>query len=231
MGKKNRLYIYISIAFIYGILNLILFLTLPEGIISTFNFWLSWAFTFVISYAALFFVILYTSKIKKYEDITLPPSILISGIFTLIYLVSGFVFMYWKNISWKPIVVVEAIISVAYFIVLVAFLRATSYINNNTKKQKAKVFYIRDLQSDIEYVASTVSNSELKNKLNKLAEDVRFSDPMSHESLASVENELKELVFRMTVAVQENNEEELLSLIKEADLKLKYRNHKCVNLK
>ena len=80
--------------------------------------------------------------------------------------------MYWKNISWKPIVVVEAIISVAYFIVLVAFLRATSYINNNTKKQKAKVFYIKDLQSDIEYVQEEYAKLAPKyaDKAKKLAD-------------------------------------------------------------
>ena len=110
-------------------------------------------------------------------------------------------------------------------------LRGTNYINSNIKKQKAKVFYIRDLQSDVDYVSQLVSNIELKKKLNKLSEDIRFSDPMSHESLQSVEEQLKELVFRMNVAASENNEEELEKLIKEADLKLKYRNNKCINLK
>ena len=70
-----------------------------------------------------------------------------------------------------------------------------------------------------------------KQRLSKLSEDIRFSDPMSHESLKMVEEQLKEIVFRMNVAASENNDEELEKLIKEADLKLKYRNSKCVNLK
>lgn len=229
MGKKTKLYVLVALGLIYGLLNLILFLTLPEGNIKTFHFWFSWAFTFVVSYGAAFGVISYSSK--KYQDITIPPALMISGGFTLVYLISGFIFMYLKECNWKVVVIIEAVISVAYFVVLFAMLRGTNYINSNIKKQKAKVFYIRDLQSDVDYVSQLVSNIELKKKLNKLSEDIRFSDPMSHESLQSVEEQLKELVFRMNVAASENNEEELEKLIKEADLKLKYRNNKCINLK
>lgn len=229
MGKKTKLYLLVSIALIYGLLNLILFLTIPEENLKNFTFWLSWVFTFVVSYGALFTVIHYLTK--KFQDITVPPSLFVSGGFTLAYLVSGFIFMYIKTISWKPIVVVEALISVAYFIVLFALLRATNYMNENINKRKAKVFYIRDLQSDVDYVYSLVSNNEIRQKLSKLSEDIRFSDPMSHESLKMVEEQLKEIVFKMNVAASENNDEELEKLIKEADLKLKYRNSKCVNLK
>lgn len=229
MGKKTKLYLLVSIALIYGLLNLILFLTIPEENLKNFTFWLSWVFAFVVSYGALFTVIHYS--IKKFQDITVPPSLFVSGGFTLAYLVSGFIFMYIKNISWKPIVVVEALISVAYFIVLFALLRATNYMNENINKRKAKVFYIRDLQSDVDYVYSLVSNNEIRQKLSKLSEDIRFSDPMSHESLKMVEEQLREIVFKMNVAASENNDEELEKLIKEADLKLKYRNSKCVNLK
>ena len=104
-------------------------------------------------------------------------------------------------------------------------------MKENINKRKAKVFYIRDLQSDVDYVYSLVSNNEIRQKLSKLSEDIRFSDPMSHESLKMVEEQLKEIVFKMNVAASENNDEELEKLIKEADLKLKYRNSKCVNLK
>ena len=229
MNKKTKLYVLVSLAIVYGLLNLILFLTLPDGIVKTFNFWLAWSFTFVLNYAAAFGVVTYVNK--KHQDITIPPSLFVVAGFSALYLIVGFIFMYINKITWKPIIIVEAIISVAYFVVLFAVLRAATYINENDKKQKAKVFYIRDLQSDVDYVCSLVSNSELKTKLNKLSEDIRFSDPMSHESLAMVEEQLKELVFRMNSAASENNDEELEKLIKEADLKLKYRNSKCINLK
>jgi hypothetical protein len=231
MSKKIRTYILASVGLIFGLLNLILFLTIPVERLSTFSFWFSWSFAFIINYLAILFVILYSSKIKKYEDITTPPSLYICGIFTLVYLILGFIFMYWKNISWKPVFVFEILTTIAYFITLFFVLIGTSYINNNNKKQKEKVFYIRDLASDVEYANSMVNNIEIKNVLNKLQEDIRFSDPMSHDSLARIEDELKELVFRLIQAAQENNENDLVIITKEIDLKLKYRNNKCINLK
>lgn len=231
MSKKIRLYISVSLFLLYGIINLILFLTIKPEYLATNHFWICWSIAFPANYIAAVGLITYMGCAKKYEDITVPPALLVIGGASVVYVVLNLIFMLSLNANWKTVVILNAIVTVIYIVVLVAMFMATSYINGNAKRQKAKVFYIRDLQNDVDLLISFVSNPELVKRLKNLSEEIRFSDPMSHDSLANIEEELKELVFNMRLAAEENNEEELSKLINQVTAKLKYRNQKCANLK
>ena len=92
-------------------------------------------------------------------------------------------------------------------------------------KVQKKVFYIRSLQVDVELLADKETDAEIKVALTQLAEKIRFSDPMSHEQLASLETQITAKVSDLkTVTNKAEIVAEILSLLDE-------RNNKCKILK
>ena len=97
---------------------------------------------------------------------------------------------------------------------------AKNEIKRVEEKVNQKVFYIRQLQTDVEILAEQEQNPETKAALTKLAEKIRYSDPMSRETLADIEAEIKEKVFKLKTAEHKSD------LITELDLLLTERNKK-----
>ena len=87
------------------------------------------------------------------------------------------------------------------------------------------VFYIRELQADVELMANNESDADVKTSLTQLAEKIHFSDPMSNEQLADLENQIssKELELKTTA--------NKVIVITELSLLLDERNKKCKILK
>ena len=74
-------------------------------------------------------------------------------------------------------------------------------------------------------LAETETDAETKAALKKLAEKVRFSDPMSHEMLGELESRISAKVEEMKTATDKK------ALIEEVATLLTERNKKCKILK
>ena len=92
-------------------------------------------------------------------------------------------------------------------------------------KVKQKVFYIKSLQVDVELLAKNESDSEVKAELEKLAEKIRFSDPMSLPELGAIEKDIADKTNGLKTAVDK------LTVITEIDALLAERNAKIKILK
>jgi hypothetical protein len=73
-------------------------------------------------------------------------------------------------------------------------------INRVEGKIEKKVFYIKSLQVDVELIAESETDPEIKKELFQLAEKIRFSDPMSNEILAEIEKEISDRIKELKLA-------------------------------
>ena len=110
------------------------------------------------------------------------------------------------------------------------FLNESIQLNNQgeivvEEKNKVKRAFIQFLQTDIEMLAESESDAETKAALSKLAEKVRFSDPMSHEMLGELESRISTKVEEMKTTAYKK------ALISEIEILLIERNKKCKILK
>lgn len=88
-----------------------------------------------------------------------------------------------------------------------------------------KVFFIRELQADIELIATTETDADTKAELTRLAEKISFSDPMSNEQLMDLENKISTKVLKLKTATNK------VEIITELTLLLDERKKKCKILK
>lgn len=85
--------------------------------------------------------------------------------------------------------------------------------------------YIKSLQVDVEMLAFAETNTDTKAALTKLAEKIRFSDPMSNEALADLEAEITAKVKELKT---DENKFEIITII---DSLITERNKKAKILK
>ena len=126
--------------------------------------------------------------------------------------------------SWIAIIVCALILGVSA-ICLISADAAREEISRVEEKVNRKVFYIRELQVDVEMLTEQEQNPETKMALKKLAEKIRYSDPMSSEDLVDLETKISEKVVALKTADHKSK------MIVELDSLLTERNKKVKLLK
>ena len=126
--------------------------------------------------------------------------------------------------SWIAIVVCALIIGISA-ICLIGTETGREEVGRVEEKVEKKVFYIKALQVDVEMLASNETDSETKVALTKLAEKIRFSDPMSNDALADLETEIAAKIKELKTA---ENKTEIITVL---DSLIAERNKKAKILK
>lgn len=117
-----------------------------------------------------------------------------------------------------------AVAAIAAIFMLSADIGRTE-IERVEQKVQGKVFCIKNLQVDIEILASAEKDTKTKEQLEQLAEKVRFSDPMSNEQLAPLEE-------RIAIAVESlKSSDDKLEIINQLNKLIDERNKKIETLK
>ncbi len=231
MKKTGFIASFVSLILVYGLANLILFLLIPEGRTDLASFWIAWSFTFPLGIVSALLVTLYCSRSENSTIVKVPLLFSIQYSFALIYLVAGIIFMGLGTESTKIVWIVEAIITTIFVILMLYAWAGSNYISKNNAYEKNKILY-RDMQlASVRDCITRVSDPDITQMLNQLAEKIRFSDPMSHESLKIYEVRIEALILEISEKIASEQLDDVPALIKKASLELESRNNRCMLLK
>ena len=220
--KKNSTKGYVILGILFALVSIIAF-AVPTT--KTATFWIAYAFT-AAAFAAQ--IIIWNKALGK-EELKSKflgfPVVHIGIVYAIVQTVAFAVFMFVPTLpTWSAIVVCSIIAGVSAVCMISADAGRNEIERVEAKVQK-KVFYIRELQTDVELLADAETDIDTKTALSQLAEKIRFSDPMSSEHLADLENKISTKVLELKAAVNKVEiATELTSLLDE-------RNKKCKNLK
>lgn len=122
---------------------------------------------------------------------------------------------------WSAVVACSAIVGISA-VLMIAGEAGRGEIERVEEKVQKKVFFIRELQADVELIAAKESNADLKIALTQLAERIRFSDPMSNEHMEDLEIKISSKVAELKNTINRlETITELNSLLDERDKKVK----------
>jgi len=229
--KKIRNLFLISLILIVALVTTIIFLTIPDGRTDTTAFWIAWSFAIPVNFVVALILHFWSGNKKAEGLIHMPLAYYLVIIFAPVYLVVGCIFMYLPIVKTLLLIIIELIISVAYIICILYFIFGANYISSVRKETKEKVNYIKMLVVDIQDCINKTSNPKLLSSLEAFQENVQYSDPMSHASLAGIEQQLVLTVADISSKIDQGLEEEVLALIKRGEMQLKSRNDRCIMLK
>lgn len=218
MKIKGMAYAVLGIAFAF--LNVIAF-SIPTE--KTATYWIAYAFS-TIAFALQIVVWKFAFKGKeplksKFLGI---PLIAVGVSYLVIQIIAFTIFMAFPSLPIRVPIVVCSLLLAASTICLIgaeADRKIISHIEENVDKKR---FYIKSLQADIELIAETEIDTEIKADLIKLAERIAFSDPMSSNALADIEAVIAEKInILKTSEDKQSIIADLNSLITERNKKVK----------
>lgn len=214
---------YIVIAILFVMFNVIAFV-IPTA--KTSAFWIGYAFT-VIAFAVQAYVWYATiGKKKDLKSKLLGSSVTyIGAVYLAVQFVAFLIFMFVSSApNWCAILVCVMILGISA-VCMITTNAGTEMITAIENKVAVQQQFIKDLQIEVEMLAETETDSEIKLKLTELAKKIRLSDPMSDPSLSELENELSD-----KIAVIEKSTDKART-INEAELLLTKRNKVLKSLK
>ena len=238
MKKKVRVLLVVALVLVALALNAIVFLTAPEKSLYTPVFWVTWSFAVPWNLVWCIGLHLWASKQNGDEIVQMPIAYYLCYLFGGAYITVACFCIYKIPLVYPDILynvsiplAVEIVLAVAHMLVAGYAVFGTAYILRNQKKVKQKVLFIRLLKSDVDGCVASAKTAEAKTALESFAEKIRFSDPMSHDSLAGIEAELSATVEQIIEKVADGAEEEAVALVKKGELQLERRNSRCLMLK
>ena len=188
MNMKNKKLGYSILAISFVIFSVIV-LSIPT--IKSAAFWISYGFT-AISFIAQ--IIIWKVAFKNAETLKSKflgiPIIHISSIYLITQIIASIVFLSFAKLdSWISVVVSVVILGFASILMISSEI-AKDEVNRVDEKIKPKIDFIRTAQCELELLASCENDAKTKAQLSNLAERIRYSDPMSNDSLKSIEDRI-----------------------------------------
>ena len=221
--KKNSSKGYVILGILFVLVSVIAF---AVPLAKTAAFWISYAFT-VIAFAAQ--IIIWKTALGKEEALKskfLGVPVVYSGVVYLIVQVIAFaVFLFIPKLPVWSAVISCAVIAGVSAVCMIASDVGRSEIEQVSVKVQEKTFYIKQLQVDVELLAGAEADTATKSALTQLAENIRYSDPMSNEQIADIENRITAKIAELKSATDK------AKIIAELNLLLDERNRKTKILK
>lgn len=221
--KKNSTKGYVLLGILFALVSIIAF-AVPTA--KTATFWIAYVFT-----AAAFAAQIGIWKTALGKEGTLKskflcfPIVHIGIVYAIIQVIAFAVFLFAPTLpTWSAIVVCPIIAGLSA-VCMISADAGRNEIERVEAKVQNKVFYVREMQADIELLADNESDAAVKTALTHLAEKIRFSDPMSNEQLADLENKISIKAAELKTASSK------LEIITELNSLLDERNKKCKILK
>lgn len=221
--KKNSTKGYVLLGILFALVSIIAF-AVPTA--KTATFWIAYVFT-----AAAFAAQIGIWKTALGKEGTLKskflgfPIVHIGIVYAIIQVIAFAVFLFAPTLpTWSAIVVCPIIAGLSA-VCMISADAGRNEIERVEAKVQNKVFYVREMQADIELLADNESDAAVKTALTHLAEKIRFSDPMSNEQLADLENKISIKAAELKTASSK------LEIITELNSLMDERNKKCKILK
>lgn len=218
--KKNSSKGYLILGILFILVSVIAF-AVPAA--KTAAFWISYAFT-VAAFAAQ--IIIWNAVLGRSESLKskfLGFSVVHTGIvYLVVQIIALIVFLFIPTLPIWSAVVACAVIAGVSAACMIASDVGRGEIERVSAKVREKAFYIKQLQADVELLAGAETDTTTKSALIQLAEKIRYSDPMSDEQLADIEDRITEKIVELKASADKAKIiNEINSLLDDRNRKIK----------
>lgn len=239
LGKRTVSSALLVYVILVALLNLIIFAIFKPGNLANNDlklvFWFSYGFVmlaFVLQIVSILTGRFETGVESVFFGI---PLVSVSLFYFIITTVLSLAFMvlvsFGAKVPFMLMLVLECLVLGLYTVVFIISLSHKNIVVEIDKNIKKNVFAIRTLVTDVESLAEAVDDSQLKAKLNRLAEDIRYSDPMTNDVVAELDLQMKDAIAELEVYVSEQDYSNAESKIRQAQLLISKRNKRLADSK
>lgn len=220
---KNKNWGYVILGILLLLFSVIAFMIPTE---KTGAFWIAYIFTVIAIVAQIAIWKNTLGKESKLKSKFLGlPVVHIGVVYLLTQIVVFAIFAAVPALPTWSAIVACTVISGFSVIFMISGEVSRGEIERVEANVQKKVFFIKELQADVELLIEQEKDAEIKNALQLLAEKIRFSDPMSDDTLSKIEGTI------LAKASELKSSSDKMPIIQELNLLFTERNNKCRILK
>lgn len=223
LKTKSTVGISLIYVILLGVFNLLVFTIFKNH---SNVFWLSYGFmtlAFVVQILSMFLSFRTADVETAFFGIPLAS---LSVFYLIAELVIGALFMIFQQASVTLALVIQIVVLAAFLIFAIISLLARDTVQEMGSNIKEKVDDLRSVLVDVEMMRDGCADSELKEKLRKLSETIKYSDPMSNEAIEGVEQRIRRKVSELRVYLDDNQIADATHACKELEMLYVERNKK-----
>lgn len=132
--------------------------------------------------------------------------------------------------AWIAVIVCTVICAFSGLAVVKAEI-AADVVSDLDKKIKSNTLFIKSLTMDAERLMAKAKSTEVKVECKKVFEAVRYSDPMSHDTLSGIESQLSIQFAKLSEAVASDSADLVVAITADFLALSAERNNMCKLLK
>ncbi len=191
---KNTVGVALIYLLLLGVLNLLTFLIFKKR---NEVFWLSYAFV-TLAFAVQIVSMLLAFKTADVETVFFGiPLVSFSVYYLSAEIVIGALFMIFQVAPLALALVVQALLLAAFLIIAIVSLMARDTVQQIGENVKENVFSLKSVLADVEAIRGSCADPDLKETIRKLSETIKYSDPMTNEAVAPIEETIREKISEL----------------------------------
>lgn len=182
MNKKSILYILLDLVFLI-VFNTIFFVL--GGTEHSVSVWISYGF---IHFAYLMLLVTPFLIRKSTNTIVLGfPLYSISSTYFFVAFIAGLIFIFTHPESYKAALIVQVIIAGIYAVMLISHMIANESTADSIEKHEMELRYVRDASAKLKGIMDSISDKQLRKKVEKLYDLLHSSPAKSNNSVRDYE--------------------------------------------
>lgn len=225
--NKNKTVFGVGLIYIIllGVFNLLAFTIFK---VHTSVFWVSYAFMTVA------FLVQLASMYLSFKEIDVEtaffgiPLASFSVYYLCVALVAGTIFMIFQKAGFTLAIVIQILILAAFLIIAIISLLSRDAVKEMDHQLNDKVTNHKSILVDVEMLAETSTDPELKVAILKLVDTIRYSDPISTPEVEVVEQRIMRKISELRINIDNNQIKDAINGCKEIELLYLERNKKLV---
>lgn len=207
--RKNTIGIALIYVILLGVFNLLVFTIFKTR---TNVFWLSYAFmtlAFVVQIISMFLAFKPADVETAFFGIPLAS-------FSIYYLcaelVIGALFMIYQRAGFTLALVIQIIVLAAFLVIAIISVMSRDTVQQIGENIRENVSNLKSVLVDVELMRNSCTDPELKESLRRLSETIKYSDPMSNDSVTTVEQNIMRKLSELRVSIDDGQYEDAMQV-------------------
>lgn len=221
--QKNLVLTAIIYAILIGVYNMLVFVIFKNH---SSVFWMSYGFM-MLAFAAQITSMLLAFKKADVETVFFGLPLASFSIFYLVAeLCVSTIFMIFQNVGTTISLVIQVLMLAGFSVVAIIAIMARDTVQEMGDTVKQKIVQHKAVNVDVETLLASCTNADLKTKLRKLSETIKYSDPMTNDAIADVEQRIQQKISELCIYCENNEVDEAANTCSALELLYVERNKK-----
>lgn len=200
MNKKRTLWILLDLVFLI-VFNVVFFVA--GGTDHPASVWISYGF---IHFAYLMLLVTPFLIRKSTNTAVLGfPLYSISSTYFIVAFVVGLIFIFTHPESYKAALIVQVIIAGIYAVMLISHMIANESTADSIERHEMELRYVRDASAKLKGIMDSISDKQLRKKVEKLYDLLHSSPVKSNNSAREYELMVLELIAALETNIDKND--------------------------